>query len=363
MQNNRLLALDVMRGITIAGMILVNNPGSWSHVYAPLQHAVWNGLTPTDLVYPFFMFMMGVSLHFSLRKYENGEKGKAIGKIIRRTLAIFMVGLALELFSKVMYGQLNWETFRVLGVMQRLALAYGGGALLALLLPKKYYLGVSGGILLFYMAILHLFNGYVHSGENLISVVDQLLLGAGHLITERLPDGTSFPFEPEGLLSTLPCFAHVLIGGFAGCIISQVKDNGERTRGLFILGTILLFAGYLVQYGDPINKKLWTSSYTLVTCGAGSLLLALLVWIIDMKHYTRWSRFFEAFGINPLFMYVAGWVLGILAGIWIKPWLYGKVLVPVAGYYLGSLLYALLFTGLIWVVGYGLYIKRIYIKL
>ena len=159
--NNRLLALDVIRGITIAGMILVNNPGSWQSVYAPLQHARWHGLPPTDLVYPFFMFIMGVAIHFSLRKFNKLNTTVSL-KIIRRTVALFAVGIALDCFSKLCYGTFSWEHLRILGVMQRLALAYAGGAFLAILIPKKYYLATAGGILLLYLVLLQCFNGYVH---------------------------------------------------------------------------------------------------------------------------------------------------------------------------------------------------------
>ena len=290
--NNRLLALDVIRGITIAGMILVNNPGSWQSVYAPLQHARWHGLTPTDLVYPFFMFIMGVAIHFSLRKFDKLNTTVSL-KIIRRTVALFAVGIALDCFSKLCYGTFSWEHLRILGVMQRLALAYAGGAFLAILIPKKYYLATAGGILLLYLVLLQCFNGYVHSADNLIAVIDVKLLGAGHLIKEAA-EGGSFAFEPEGLLSTIPCWAHVLFGTFVGSLITGIAENKERIRQIALFGTVLLFAGFLLQYLDPINKKLWTASYTLITSGTASLLLALLIDIIDVRQKKRWCRFFEA---------------------------------------------------------------------
>lgn len=252
-QSNRLLALDVIRGITIAGMILVNNPGSWQSVYAPLKHAQWNGLTPTDLVFPFFMFIMGVAIHFSLRKFEKLDAAVSM-KIIRRTVALFVVGIALDCFSKLCYGTFSLETLRILGVMQRLALAYAGGAFLAIIVPKKYYLGVAGGILLIYVGLLQGFNGYIHSADNLIAMIDVKLLGAGHLIKEAA-DGGSFAFEPEGLLSTIPCWAHVLLGAYVGSLITNTGENRERVRKIALFGTILLFAGFLLQYLDPINKK------------------------------------------------------------------------------------------------------------
>lgn len=370
-QSNRLLALDVIRGITIAGMIMVNNPGSWQSVYAPLKHAQWNGLTPTDLVFPFFMFIMGVAIHFSLRNFEKLDVGVS-RKIIRRTVALFIAGIALDCFSKLCYGTFSWEHLRILGVMQRLALAYAGGAFLTIIVPRKYYLGVASVILIIYVGLLTVFNGYVHSADNLIAVIDVKLFGANHLITEAA-EGGSFAFEPEGLLSTLPCWAHVLFGVYVGSLITCTADNRERVRKIALFGIVLLFTGFLLQYLDPINKKLWTSSYTLVTCGAASLLLALLTDIIDVRQKKKWSRFFEAFGVNPLFMYCLGWIASVLFNLSFIPWgdrlisvrglLYNQFLQPLLGNYLGSLAYALIFIIIIWGFGYILYRKRIYIKL
>ncbi|MCD8080890.1 MAG: heparan-alpha-glucosaminide N-acetyltransferase domain-containing protein [Bacteroides sp.] len=372
-QPQRLLALDVMRGITIAGMIMVNNPGSWKYVYAPLQHAPWNGLTPTDLVFPFFMFIMGVSIHISFRKYGTGLNRTVGTKILRRTLSLFAVGLVLEAFSGICAGTFSIEHFRIMGVMQRLALTYGGAALLTQTVSKKHYLWVIGGILTAYLLILQLGNGYVQSADNLLSVVDVNILGAAHMAKEILPDGSSFPFDPLGLLSTIPGIAHVMLGVCAGNIITSVKDNHTRIEQLFTGGSILLFTGYLLQYLDPVNKKLWTSSYVLLTCGMGALLLALLIWTIDIKGRKKWSRFFQSFGVNPLFMYVLGWVAAVLLNtttlhigsnsVSIKKLLYGSVLQPLFGDYPGSLVYAILFICFIWTFGYVLYKKKIYIKL
>ncbi|WP_370526836.1 acyltransferase family protein [Bacteroides sp. 51] len=370
---HRLLALDVMRGITIAGMIMVNNPGSWKYVYAPLQHAQWNGLTPTDLVFPFFMFIMGVSLHISFGRYKGELSRQLIVKILRRTLSLFVVGLALEAFSKICAGTFALESLRILGVMQRLALAYCGAAFLTQIAGKKYYLWVSAGILLAYVLVMQIFNGYVQSSGNLLAIIDTTVLGAGHIIKETLPGGETFPFEPLGLLSTLPGIAHVMLGAFVGHIITDIKDNHKRIEQIFIFGAILLFTGYLLQYLDPVNKKLWTSSYAIVTCGLGSLFLALLIWIIDIRGHRKWCRPFEAFGINPLFMYVLGWVVAVGLGtitlpvgeqvVSLKKFLYEGVMQPLFGDYPGSLIYALLFIGFIWIFGQILYKRKIYIKL
>lgn len=369
--NHRLLALDVIRGITIAGMIMVNNPGSWQYIYSPLQHSQWNGLTPTDLVYPFFMFIMGVAIHFSMQKFNRIDK-RVTFKIIRRTVALFAVGIALECFSNLCNGIFSWENLRILGVMQRLALAYCGGAFLTILLPKKYYLGTAGILLLIYIILLQYFNGYVHSADNLISVIDIKLLGVNHL-TQEVAKGGNFPFEPEGLLSTIPCWAHVLLGTYVGYLITSTSDNKEKIRKIVLFGIITLFMGFLLQYLDPINKKLWTTSYTLVTCGAASLFLVLLIEVIDIREQKKWTRFFEAFGVNPLFMYCLAWIVSVLFNLSFIPYegqtlsvkalVYQQVLQPVLDEKASSLLYALLYIGLIWIPGYLLYRRRIYIKL
>ena len=186
----------------------------------------------------------------------------------------------------------------------------------------------------------------------------------------QLFETRTLPIDPEGLLSTLPSIAHVLIGFCCGWIIVNVKDNEKRVLRFFIVGTILTFLGFLFSYGIPISKKLWTPTFAIVTCGLAASLLALLIWIIDVRGYKKWSRFFEAFGINPLFMYVLGGVLGILfgtipvAGTTIHGLLYSKALVPLLGdRTFASLVYALIFIGINWAIGYILYKKKIYIKI
>jgi len=384
---NRLLSLDVMRGITISGMILVNNPGSWGHIFAPLEHASWIGLTPTDLVFPFFMFIMGVSTFFSLRKYEFKLSSAAVLKIVKRTVVIFAIGLAIGLFSRFCYALFAvdatktfaerfgnpFEHLRILGVLQRLALSYCLAALLILLINHKKALYYAGGILVAYLVILLVGNGFDWSQNNIINVVDRAVFGVNHLYHDYMPDGTRIAFDPEGLLSTLPCVAHVLLGFYLGKMIMEVKENTVRIQRIFIYGTILLFAGLLLSYGCPISKKVWSTTFVLVTCGFASLLLALLIWIIDIKGHDRWSRFFESFGINPLFMFVLADVLAILFGsikfpygggaVSIQGFIYGKILLSFLPALWASLVYALLFILLNWLIGNILYKKRIYIKI
>lgn len=365
-QSGRLLSLDVMRGITIAGMIMVNNPGTWKYVYAPLKHAAWDGLTPTDLVFPFFMFIMGVSMFFSLRKYQFKWSGESVRKILKRTVLIFMVGLGLNIFGQICYkGSIDFDTLRILGVMQRLALAYGLGSLIGLAVNHKYILPIATSLLLFYAALL----GWSHSLElsetNLIVVIDRALLGEARLYSDYLPDGTKIAFDPEGLLSCIGSVAHVLFGFYVGKTIAENKKNNEQIAlKLFIFGTILLFSGWLLHYGIPVNKKLWSSTFVLITCGSGSNLLALLIWFIDIRKKKKWTLFFESFGINPLYLYVQADVLAVIT--WItgfSHYVCSEVFIPLFGNYGGSLAWALFFVCLNWIPGYLLYKKRIYIKL
>lgn len=380
--NKRLLALDILRGITIAGMLLVNNPGSWAHIYAPLRHAEWNGLTPTDLVFPFFMFIMGMSTWFSLKRYDFRLSGAVAWKIIRRSVLIFLIAMALILFGRILRGAINgnpfmdafnFSTIRLLGVLPRLAICYGVGSFLALLLRGRALRWTVAAFLVAYSIIILLGNGYAFSEDNIIYIVDNTLLGPGHLYADTV-DGITLKLDPEGLVSTIPSIAHMLIGFICAEMIMAVRDNRDRINRLFITGTILTFAGFLLSYGLPINKKIWSPTFVLTTCGMASLLLGLLIWIIDMKGHRRWCRFFEVFGINPLFLFCLGTVLSITLGAIKVPfdggmaslsgWIYRGVLIPCFGDpTLASLAYAIAFIVINWLIGLILYKKKIYIKI
>ncbi len=382
-QKGRLLSLDILRGITIAGMILVNNPGSWSSVYSPLQHAQWHGLTPTDLVFPFFMFIMGVSTFMSLRKFNFQPTRAAILKVVRRTILIFLIGLGLNWFGQLAGALANGVgfseastdlgTLRILGVLQRLALAYGFAALIALITKGKYLIGTIVVLLVGYFVILIFGNGFELSEQNIISVVDRALWGSDHMYKDWTLEGERIALDPEGLLSTIPSIAHVLIGFLFGKLIVDNKDNHKRVEKLLIWGTILAFAGLLLKYGCPINKKIWSPTFVLTTTGFAAQLLGLLIWIIDINNKRRWSRFLHSFGVNPLIIYVFAGVLASLFSsirfVWngetisIKSFLYNILIQPWAGNYFGSLIYALFFVTICWLFGYILYKRNIYIKI
>lgn len=389
--NKRILALDVLRGITIAGMILVNNPGSWEHIYAPLRHAVWNGLTPTDLVFPFFMFIMGISTYISLQKYGFAFSRAVAWKVVQRTVVIFLIGIAIDWFLRFCYywpgpagmnfGERLWDavctfdSIRIPGVMQRLAVCYGITAFMALVVRHRCIPWVVAGLLVGYFMLLMGGNGFAYNETNVLSVVDRAVFTPAHIYKDN-------GIDPEGLLSTIPAVAHVLLGFYAGRMMLAGNGDAQQDREsllqshlikLFLLGTILAFSGWLLSYACPLNKKIWSPTFVLVTCGLASSLLALLIWLIDVKGYKRWSRFFEVFGVNPLFMYVLGDLLGILFGCIRFPWeggsislygfLYGVCLQPWLGDTGGSLAYALLFVVVNWCIGYQLYKRKIYIKI
>lgn len=380
-KKQRIFALDILRGITIAGMILVNNPGSWEHIYAPLRHAAWNGLTPTDLVFPFFMFIMGISTYISLKKFQFEFSRDAALKIARRTLVIFLIGMAIGWFSRFCYywasapeelsfGENLWtsvwtfDRIRILGVMQRLALCYCAASVVALTVDHRMIPWIIGVLLIGYGLLLLCCNGFVYSEENILSLVDRTILTSAHMYKDN-------GIDPEGLLSTLPAIAHVLLGFSVGRLLFGPDAKKDQSEGhtallvkLFLIGTLLTFAGLLLSYGCPINKKVWSPTYVLTTCGLASSLLGVLVWVIDVRGKKQWSHFFEAFGINPLFMYVLGGVLSIILGsTGFHSWFYSHILQPFLGDTAGSLAYALLFVALCWSIGYPLYKRRIYIKI
>lgn len=371
MKSERLLSLDVLRGITIVGMILVNNPGTWGSVYAPLLHAQWNGLTPTDLVFSFFMFIMGVSMSFALSKFDHHFSRSFIAKLMRRTVILFLLGVFLSWFSLICYGVEHLlEHVRVLGVLQRLALAYCFGSLLIMSVRRPQNLVWIAGILLIgYYILLLLGNGFELSEQNILAVTDRWLFGAAHIYREWTPDGNPISFDPEGLLSTLPCISQVIIGYFCGNILREKTEIHRRLLRISILGIVLLFAGLLLSYGCPLNKKVWSPTFVLVTCGFASLFLVFLTWLIDIKKQQKWAYPFRVFGTNPLFIYVVAGVLATLLGIIPvgDTSLQGKIYLSIASVfrdtYLSSLVYGLLFIGFNYLIVLVLYKKRIFIKI
>ncbi|MEN6375391.1 MAG: hypothetical protein ABFD75_11515 [Smithella sp.] len=366
-QSERYLALDVLRGMTIALMILVNTPGSWQYIYAPLRHAEWHGCTPADLVFPFFLFVVGVSLFFSLAKYPINLSKDSLLHVGRRTFLIFAMGIFINSYPQWMT---DYSQLRIMGVLQRIALAYGFAALIVMSAPRRWLPGIGIFILLVYWGILYFFGGpdsySLHT--NAAIPFDRAILGESHLYK-----GFGIPFDPEGILSSLPSVVTVLIGYLAGMMIQKTAKDRVLIK-LSIFGIVCTITGYIWGIVLPINKPLWTGSYVLYTSGLASLLFTLLIYMIDIKRYIKWSLLFSVFGMNPLFLFILSVVWGKTLRLIIRipdsegntvtgsVWLYQNIFVPLAGNMNGSLAYALAHILFFWLIGYTLYKRRIFVK-
>ncbi|MBL7827506.1 MAG: DUF1624 domain-containing protein [Saprospiraceae bacterium] len=371
----RYLSVDFYRGVTIAFMIIVNTAGSWEYVYAPLRHAEWHGCTPTDLVFPSFMFIIGVSMWFAFARYNHRWTAEAGKKILKRTVLLFVIGV---LMYKIPFFWRDWDTARIMGVPQRLALGYGLAAVLVLNLNRKTLLWVSGGILLLYWGIMNWFaypggNPYLAEFSSVLRF-DRFLLGEAHLYNGEVNGGVRMPFDPEGVLSTLPSIVTVIMGWLCGEWMTRRKDNVELLlRDLLAVGLICGFAGLAWDSFFPINKKLWTSSYVLYAGGLSMIFLAASIYLIDVKKVRNGANFFFVFGANSLFAYLLSEVLVILwfSITWeaggeptnVQEWIYNTVFKPIEGAEFSSFLFALSYMLLCWVICRWLYVRKIYIKL
>jgi predicted acyltransferase len=309
---NRFRALDVLRGGAVALMILVNNPGSWSHLYGPLAHAPWHGFTPTDFVFPLFLFAVGLSLAWVMPALRERDTAAFWRQVLRRTALIFAIGLLLNAAPFVRWseaGELvmrDWSQLRFMGVLQRIALAFGAAAAVLWFGGAKWALRVAAALLLGYWALCVALGapGDAYSLEGFFGTGwDRALLGAAHLYR-----GEGVPFDPEGLASTLPAIAQVLLGAWAGALLTGRTLDRDDVLRLFGWATALLLLAWAWQLQMPINKKIWTSSYVLLTTGLALALLALLVQHAELRTPPRWLepvlRFFEVFGRNALFVFV-----------------------------------------------------------
>lgn len=368
-KRERLISLDVFRGITIAGMILVNNPGSWGSIYPPLQHASWNGCTPTDLVFPFFLFIVGVAITLSLskRKSRGDDKKKLMLNILRRSVILFLLGLILAAFPS--FDILN---IRIPGVLQRIAVVYLVSSFLYLNFNTKILIYITSFCLIIYWLMMTLIPvpgiGYANLEQttNLAAWLDNLLL-SGHMWS------ATKVWDPEGVLSTLPSIGTALIGILTGAWLQSKNDSTTKTVWLFVSGTLLMFFGYVWDGWFPLNKSLWTSSYVLYTGGLALIFLALCYWFIDVKNIKWWSKPFQVYGMNAITVFfLSGIVSKILYTIKIsnslgeeislKGFLYSSFflswLSPINASLLWAIFYVLVWLSLMWI----LYAKKIFIK-
>ena len=365
----RLVSLDVFRGITIAGMVLVNNPGTWSSIYWPLEHAEWHGWTPTDLVFPFFLFIVGVSITLAFaRRVEDGTvKRDLYLKVIKRAAIIFGLGLFLNGFP---YFQLG--TIRIAGVLQRIAICYLIASLIFLTTKIRTQFLIAVALLIVYCIVMTRLAapgyapGDLTKEGSIASFVDRVLLGQ-HIWRQGKV------YDPEGLLSTIPAVATTLCGILTGHWLRSERPRVEKVVGMFVAGAVCVALGWVWNPSFPINKALWTSSYVLFTAGLALQFLGLCYWLIDIKGYRRWAWPFEVFGVNALALFVGSALMVKLMGlikldrgdgtqISSQGWIFRKFFLSWAQPINASLAYAIAFI-LLWLfLMWLLYRKRIYIK-
>lgn len=379
----RFYSLDVFRGATVCLMILVNNPGTWAHIYDPLEHAPWHGLTPTDLVFPFFLFAVGNAMAFVMPRLEAGGDAVFWRKVIKRSLLIFAIGLFLAWwpFFKWSGNELvfkpwsftdakgNPQGVRILGVLPRIAICYFFAAVMVyyLKLRKSFYVGLL--ILLLYWLLCYLLGDPAdpYSMKGFFgNKIDEAVLGAAHMYR-----GEGMLFDPEGLASTLPAIVQVIFGYMVGDYIIKKGKNFEMVAGLFAGGVAFLVTGFCWDMVFPINKKIWTSSYVVYTTGLAMITIATMIYMIEFKNIKGGlARFFDVFGKNALFVFALsaflpkGFAL-IRLGEGVNPWnwLYKKVLIHTPGAKEnGSLLYAICVIVFMWAICYWMDKRKIYIK-
>lgn len=356
----RYLALDAFRGITIALMILVNTPGSWSHVYTPLLHADWHGCTPTDLVFPFFLFIIGSAMYFSFKKTDFATTPMQFTRIIKRGFIIFFIGFMLN----VIPFDTPLEELRIMGVLQRIGFAYVIAASLVLSLNRRGVFIFSAIILIAYWALLLSMgeNGLTIDG-NIIRQFDLAILGSNHMYTMR---GVSF--EPEGLLSTIPAMVNMLLGFELTRYLTSIKNKESSVLKLALIGGVAIGFGALWGLVLPINKSLWTSSYVIYTTGFACLLLAAFIWLIDIKGQKKLVSPLLVYGSNPLFIFVLSFFfvtayLNIPIGeSSLYAWLYQQFLL-FANPTLASFLFAFSHVVVFWFISLKLYQRGIFIKI
>ncbi len=400
--NQRFYSLDVFRGATIALMIMVNNPGSWGHIFPPLDHASWHGLTPTDLVFPFFLFAVGNAMAFVMPKLDAAGKGAFWKKVITRSLLIFFTGLFLNWFPFIKYNDAGnfvakpFESLRIFGVLQRIAVSYFFAAVIVHYFKVRGSFVVGMIILLAYWFLCVAANpadpfslsGWF--GTN----IDKAVLGENHMY-----HGEGVAFDPEGLMNSFAAIVQVILGYLVGNYIIQKGKTPEMLNALFVAGCVFIFAGFCWDMVFPINKKIWTSSYTIYTTGLALLLLSLMIYLLDFKSSPQdhtdpqgpagvippagrrwWSRFFVVFGKNALFIFAMSalipktlWLIRINNGMsadgkpkYLNPlsWFYEHLCKPIfpSDPRIGSLIYAFFFIGMMWFLAWILDKKKIYIK-
>ena len=421
--NQRFYSLDVFRGATVCLMILVNNPGSWGYIYDPLEHAPWHGLTPTDLVFPFFLFAVGNAMSFVMPRLEAAGDAIFWKKVTKRTAIIFLIGLflnwwpfvtdvnrlaegATEFHKVTIFKGFTWldyskdkagniiETIkgvRIFGVLQRIALCYFFASIIIYYFKARKAFYVGAVLLLVYWMLCYAGNPTdPYSLKGWFGTdIDKQILGLSHIYQSEKLDGKNFPFDPEGLMSTISAIVQVIFGYLVGDYIQKkskvpdqqhfdferpgVNSNGmyPMLTGLFVIGIGLLVTGFCWDMVFPINKKIWTSSYTIYTTGLAIITIATMIYMIEVNNIRGGlARFFDVFGKNALFVFALSAFLPkglalIKLGDGVNPWnwLYKKVLIHIPGAKEnGSLAYALCVITFMWAICWWMDKKKIYVK-
>ncbi|RFP66049.1 DUF1624 domain-containing protein [Hymenobacter lapidiphilus] len=368
-QPARLISLDVFRGLTVAAMILVNNPGDWGHIYAPLEHAKWHGCTPTDLIFPFFLFIVGVSISYALgaARQQPATHGAAMLRVLRRAGILFGLGLLMALYPKF-----EFDTVRIPGVLARISWVFLACGILFLKTSRRQQIGLLLALLVGYNVLLQLVavpgfgTANLEPETNLGAWLDRAVFSEAHLWKQ------SRTWDPEGLLGTLPAIATGLLGMLMGQYLRRRElEPAVRVAQLFVAATGLIVAGLIWNMWFPINKSLWTSSYVLYTGGLATATLALLYWLCDVRGRRGWwTAFGQVYGVNAITVF---FLSGIVAktlnavhvgeGVPLKAWLYNTFFTPycspVNASLAGALVCVLIWFGVLW----GMYKKGVIIKI
>jgi predicted acyltransferase len=371
LKQNRLLSLDVFRGMTVAGMVLVNNPGTWDAIHPPLEHAEWNGLTPTDLIFPFFLFIVGISIPIALgKRIEEGVTGKVYGKIFRRSAVIFLIGLFIAAFP-----YFDFSTLRIPGVLQRIAVCYLIASLIFLNTNWRQQIGIGIGILLVYWFLITQIavpgceiTTMDDKACNLAAYLDRSILGVNHIWS------LGKVYDPEGILSTLPSIVTAIAGVLTGTWLKSKRNDLEKVGGIFFFGVLLFAIGWIWNLFFPFNKALWTSSYVVITAGLALCFLGFCYWLIDIKGFQKWSKPFQIFGANALVLYFGAEMTAKCLDLIqmtgkdgdpqpLQSWIFETIFLPLASPINASLMYAICFV-LVWLLIMSiLYRQKIFIKI
>lgn len=371
MVRQRNLSLDVFRGMTICFMIIVNTPGDSEHTFSPLLHARWHGFTPTDLVFPSFLFAVGNAMSFGTYKWESQPAALVTWKILKRAALIFLLGYLMYWFPFFRLDEAGHVVSfpishtRIMGVLQRIGLCYGIAALMIYYLRVRATVIITVFLLLLYWILLFAFGTYPDPLALLHNAplrLDHWLMGDNHLY-----HGEGVPFDPEGWLSTLPAIGNVVGGYLAGKWIQKHGNTYEGIFKLLLAGSILVVTGYFWDLLLPINKKLWTSSFVVYTVGLDCCILSVLTFITQIQGKIQWANFFQVFGKNPLSIYLFSELLVIV--LFMIPvgdkslfrWIYDNIF-SYAGFYWGSLLFAISYMLVCWLLGYWMDKRKIYIR-